>query len=856
MPTRQKIISEGISLFTILLICSFAGATVLIGAEETMILVKAGQPEAEIILGEKPTKVAQFAAMELQHHIKLMTGASLLIRQNDDSDMIKIYVGDSKAVARRGVNYTDFRKQEYMIKFLPKALVLAGKDKQDFGKPVYNYLHKVNAVNSWPSIFCARGTMDAVYDFLEKYCGVKWINPTDFGTIIPERKTLAILKKDERRVPSMLFRGGSSGTDRSEIYQLNGGLWKKGAKEGDKYNKLAYADLSAKTENLSQLKVGIRAQNRLFMYRRKAGGEESKCNHSFYNYYERFWKKTNNNFEGSRPEYFAKGYEGDKPPQLCYGNDATVKQVVKDAQDYFTNGGYTKVMSGIGTPGPQWGENFFALEPMDSTAFCKCPECSRQYEPNRKDDQSEHSTYWFRFVNKVAKEIKKSHPDKKISTLAYMSHEGLPTGFKMEDNVVVHFCISNNRMPYNKVALKKQMDRLNEWDQQENVPMYLWLYNTFPLEIANYGNFFCFPGFFAHTQKWQYEMFDKLDIKGVFHCGFNGEVDNYVAYRLMDDPAQDVDTILDDYFSSYGVAGEPLKKMYELIEERYSNIENYPKKSSGAPYTGHQTVGAAWGYLGNAETMDKLQIYMDHAYKLAETEYEKSLVELWDKALWAYMKAGRARYVERMNSPIPAINAPRVATANGVVGKVDWSKAAILGSDWYKCGSKDPGSLKLNGKICHDNRYLYMELIDFTDPKKLVVAPNIACYDDWEIVVAGQMAQPFRQYMIGPTAMTEGLSYGEVNWRQGVKSTEYTTKAFGIKAVSDTKGDKWVVRLAFPLANILERPIKPGDDIYMNIMRVMSPQLAKGSGKFGLDTWVPYTTVKDVDRLAKIHLEK
>jgi len=145
-------------------------------------------------------------------------------------------------------------------------------------------------------------------------------------------------------------------------------------------------------------------------------------------------------------------------------------------------------------------------------------------------------------------------------------------------------------------------------------------------------------------------------------------------------------------------------------------------------------------------------------------------------------------------------------------------------------------------------------LVDAVDPKKLNVSPQIACYDDWEIFIAGQRAQPFRQYMVGPTAMTCGISYGEVNWRQGVKATEYTKKSFGVKAVSDTKGDKWVLRLAFPLNEMLERPVKAGDDIYMNIMRVMSPKLA-GRRPFGIDTWVAFTTVKDVDRLAKIHLE-
>jgi hypothetical protein len=54
---------------------------------------------------------------------------------------------------------------------------------------------------------------------------------------------------------------------------------------------------------------------------------------------------------------------------------------------------------------------------------------------------------------------------------------------------------------------------------------------------------------------------------------------------------------------------------------------------------------------------------------------------------------------------------------------------------------------------------------------------------------------------------------------------------------------------------MLEKPIKPGDDVYLNVMRVMGPKLS-GGRRFGIDTWVAFTTVKDVDRLAKIHLER
>ncbi len=821
---------------------------------KTFTLVDDGKPKATIVLAKDADKAARFGATELNHHIKLITGSELPVVTDEQAvEGSRILVGESKYTRDLGLKSSELSSQEYMVKMVsPSTLVLMGNDKEDKGKLIYDYISDPNAVSTWPSIYSEIGTLNAVHDFLRNDCGVHWLNPTDVGTIVPTSKTLTVSVSDARRAPFMRYRGASAGMDNAERYNVGGGHWRGGSEEAKAFEAQGYQKVYAAHNNPHQRNLGLRAQNRLFMYRMKAGGENSPCNHSFYNFYERFWNKDAANFESYHPEYFAQGYEGKEPPQLCYSSEATIQQVIKDARDYFDNGGHRKRMHSIASPGYTWGENFYALEPMDNSAFCKCEACTSQFELDRPR-QEQHSTYWFRFVNRIASALKESHPDKHISTLAYMTHEGLPTGFKLEDNVVVHFCLSLNRMPYNTEGLQKQIDRLLEWDSNEDVPMYLWLYNTFPVEIANNGLFNCFPGFFAHEVKRQFDIFNELGIRGIFHCGYNGEVENYVTYRLMDNPDLDIDVLLNQYFEQYGPAAKPIRAMYDLIEQRYCDPVNYVLEPGRKPYGGHQRVDIAWGHLGTAEVMETLQKNMDQAMALAETDEQKTRVELWNAAIWSYMRRGREEFVKRMEAPMPAITAPRVSDAGGDPTKVDWEKAASLGDKWYTRGGNEPAALPLSGRICHDGAYVYLELVDETDPEKLTVSPQIACFDDWELIIARQRAQPFRQYMIGPTALTVGLSYGEVNWRQGVKATEYTKKAFGMKTVSDTSGDRWITRMAFPMEEISDKPIAPGESFYMNIMRVSSPALAK-QPRYGIDTWVSYTTVKQVDRLGEVKL--
>jgi hypothetical protein len=246
--------------------------------------------------------------------------------------------------------------------------------------------------------------------------------------------------------------------------------------------------------------------------------------------------------------------------------------------------------------------------------------------------------------------------------------------------------------------------------------------------------------------------------------------------------------------------------------------------------------------------MRKLGALMDEALTKATGEAAKRL-DLWDKGVWSYMRAGRETYLERMKAPIPSVTATRVPAAGGDPNKVEWKQAGDLGDKWYLRGGKNPSKREFHSKVCHDGEYFYMEMIeeDVTGDQ-LEVSPIVYAYDVWEPLFARQRAQPFRQYGVGPTGMIKAYSYGEVNWRQGVEMTET-----GIRAVTDTSGNRWVTRLSWPLATLLDQPVTPGETIYMNVIRTSNPKLAGESG-FGIDTWVSYCTVKEVDRLGAVKL--
>jgi len=247
---------------------------------------------------------------------------------------------------------------------------------------------------------------------------------------------------------------------------------------------------------------------------------------------------------------------------------------------------------------------------------------------------------------------------------------------------------------------------------------------------------------------------------------------------------------------------------------------------------------------------------MTNAKALVKTVLEKRRVELFELGTWNYMAEGRKNYTDRMAAPMPSVTAPCVVEAGGDPAEVDWTRAAELGGPWFNRGKARPAAREFSGRLAHDGTYLYVELIDPCETSKLVGAPMVSCYDDWELFVAAHRSQPYRQFMIGPTGKVLALLNGEVNWQMYVEFPDH-----GIKVVADTsKPDKWVTRMAIPLKSLVRRGVAPGGRFYLNIVRVSGPALTPAEdalpGGIGLDTWVSHSTVHETDRLAEIRLEK
>ncbi len=316
-------------------------------------------------------------------------------------------------------------------------------------------------------------------------------------------------------------------------------------------------------------------------------------------------------------------------------NPDVIAQVVQDARDYFDGKGIKGRQLAIG--------DYFAVVPEDSDHWCKCERCqailkksaSRRIPGEFGTGLS--SDYVFAFVNAVAKEVKKTHPDKFIATLAYASYFYTPS-FELESNVDVSPCLGLC-YGYQKNFVNEEAV-YNDWiaeSKRSGRRFHVWNYFHHPMERALIGGWKCFPCFMPDVISEWVKRYARDGVRGYYLCGVPQQLGYYLYMRTAFNTETDTRELVDEFFTLYfGDAGPAMQAFYERISEinRSEGVLAWSEKAS-------------WDRLGTAQRMNELGLLMEEAVTSARTEIEKRRVETWRKGIWDYMVEGRKEYIKK-----------------------------------------------------------------------------------------------------------------------------------------------------------------------------------------------------------------
>lgn len=362
----------------------------------------------------------------------------------------------------------------------------------------------------------ARGSVYAVYTFLEDYLGCRWFTKT--LTVVPEADRVAIpADTDYTFVPP---------------FSLRQTYWSFST---------AYSDFCA-----AHKLHGVMA----YMSEEYGGAAAEYCVNSVHTLQ---WIITADMF-GEHPEYFGCDENGNRSVnrQPCFSNDDVLEITTRYALNFFSQ--YNTILS---------------ISQNDGRQFCRCDKC----EAYKKAHGNVDSACLINFVNKVAERVKQQYPGARLETLAYQDSLTPPENLSVADNVVIRLC------PVNACVLHDFDDRHCEKNRTFDKALKGWAKLTDNIYMWNYStNFQYYYALFPNitTLQARYRYFRDNNVVAVFDngCGENmvpaefHELKTYLVLKLLWDPDTDVERHISEFCSAYyGAAGSDIDEFIHTFEK-------------------------------------------------------------------------------------------------------------------------------------------------------------------------------------------------------------------------------------------------------------------------------------------------
>lgn len=538
-------------------------------------LVSNGKPLAEIVVAENPPRTTLLAAHELRTYVEKITGARLdIVAKPGGQHPISIFVGQSADTEKLGITAEGLANGAYRIVSGDNWLVLIGDDSNFtpiepwprgnsdiasgkmqaawdgitgkhwgyphrqlhkhysgvnslFGKPNEQKLDKDGNVNVWT--YDERGSFNAVCGFLRDL-GVRWYMPGDIGEIVPKISTLSFPEVDRIVRPDFPMRILNF---RTAVYGRDVMMW--------------------------GFRLGLRQP-----YGRQAAHGLHRMTHN-----EQLLK--------SKPEWFAlyggkrHTQAGKRLNQLCYSNEELFEESVRFAQAQFDH----------------FDMDVVSIMPPDGyTAICQCDLCNGKDDPDQ-GSRGSLSNYVWDFVNRVAKEIGKSHPDKLISNCAYGVYTDPPSRIaRLEPNVQV-IIVGGRRPTRDSPAERVELRKLREgWAARTDRP--IEFFENYPFTGRN----FYLPAYIPRV------MGESItETKGISRgediwltmdfgenaIGYNHFLAYFTARMYWGGKDQNAVRLFDEYCEKfYGPAADSMKKFFSYCEANWRRMETDSDKASQA----------------------------------------------------------------------------------------------------------------------------------------------------------------------------------------------------------------------------------------------------------------------------------
>ena len=520
-----------------------------------------GGYRADIILPEKPNGVEKYAVEELVYHFSKAFGKKPEVVGEDGYDPARypfhIYIGATKAASANGLPVGKLADEEHCIKTVGNGLYLLGGD----ADTTYDEVKNVWGV-------AMRGTLYAVYDFLENEMGVKWLWPGPTGEVVPRRRSLQL--------------GGISrrGREPMELRYY--------------FNFLCNYKVKVGFSSEETAKAFFNEQQKLLLRQRHGLRRDFKSGHSF----SHWWKK----YGKSHPEYFNLLPNGMRMPHrspelctMCVSEPGVCRQRVEEWREWWSKA------SSMRHPPHPWVN---CCE-SDAAGLCTCERCrswdgpdprfaknpywngsmaadfdekwlGKKFtfglsaggrwtitkEPPSDEFAASLSDRYVHFYNNVAAEAKKYNPEAKAIGYAYVNYIEPPLKTRVGPDTVIIF-VPRSYFPYDEEESANFRKQWGGWAKMGATrmvyrPNYMLAGGNHPIDMAR----LILDDFaFAYTN-------------GMFACQQDSltgawsaqAMHLYAMTRALRDPLRGYEKARADMLSGFGKAADAVNRYFKMVE--------------------------------------------------------------------------------------------------------------------------------------------------------------------------------------------------------------------------------------------------------------------------------------------------
>jgi hypothetical protein len=477
-------------------------------------LIEQGRTEFAIVVSTTAIPAEQRAARELATLLEQVTGVALpVVPESDRPSGRGLYVGHTTFASHHGIDLSSLGVEEWVLSAHGDAVVLTG------GRP--------------------RGTLYAVFDFLERFAGVRFF--AAMKTVVPRRSTLA--------VPSDLRLRLAPAFAQRTVFMLGGG-------DGNATHN-HYRVRRKLTTNATSLPLDPLDGDTLFVGR-------PYLTHTHHLYTQ--------DFPPDHPEYFALQPNGSRAPngpdgQVDFTNAEVRRRFAETLKGYIRRDRADAADAGLPPP------LMYDLTPNDNEHRCVCMHCLALAART-----GSYAGVVLDFTNDVAAQVATEFPDVTVVTSAYTFYTEPPRGLTPRPNVLVKLAQLGGEWWANppRDPLRSMAHPVNATARSQ---LEAWAATGAKLGVHDYWT----PWNQQHL--WPYanvrgvaetlQLYRRSGMQNVFVENelFGSRLHNfvdlelYVASKLLVEPTLSPEPLIDEFLDGvYGPAAPPMRRLLARLE--------------------------------------------------------------------------------------------------------------------------------------------------------------------------------------------------------------------------------------------------------------------------------------------------